>query len=104
MYCQNCNILVNHTQCPLCGSKQLREPDVDDYCYLAEKDSIWAGALSDILTQNSVPFVTKNVLGAGLAAKMGPMLERTRFYVPYSRYETAQSLEEGFFSVNGEEA
>lgn len=104
MYCQNCNILVNHTQCPLCGSKQLREPDVGDYCYLAEKDSIWAGALSDVLTQNSVPFVTKNVLGAGLAAKMGPMLERTRFYVPYSHYETAQSLEEGFFSVNGEEA
>lgn len=62
------------------------------------KETIWAGALSDILTQNEVPFATKNTLGAGLSAKMGPALERTRFYVPYSHYQLAQDLEREFFS------
>lgn len=99
MYCPNCNVLFQDTRCPFCGSKNVREPMINDYCYLAEKDQIWAGALSDILLQNDIPFVTKNVLGAGLAAKMGPALERVRFYVPYSHYETAKSLEREFFSA-----
>jgi len=99
MYCPNCNVLFQDTRCPLCDSKNIREPMANDYCYLTEKDQIWSGALSDILTQNNIPFVTKNVLGAGLAAKMGPALERIRFYVPYSHYENAQNLEHEFFSA-----
>lgn len=99
MYCPNCNVLFQDTRCPLCDSKNIREPMANDYCYLTEKDQIWSGALSDILAQNNIPFVTKNVLGAGLAAKMGPALERIRFYVPYSHYENAQTLEHEFFSA-----
>lgn len=99
MYCPNCNVLVNGSRCPICSSKNIREPQPDDYCYLIEKDQIWAGALSDILTQNSIPFITKNVLGAGLAAKMGPALERTRFYVPHSHHESAKNIEREFFSA-----
>lgn len=100
MFCPNCNIIVNSPKCTICGSKNVREPQEDDYCYLIEKDSIWAGALSDILSQNEIPFITKNVLGAGLAAKMGPALERTRFYVPYANYQMAQDLEHEFFSAD----
>lgn len=98
MFCPHCNVIVNAPKCPVCGSGKIRAPQEDDYCYLTEKETIWAGALSDILTQNEVPFVTKNMLGAGLSAKMGPALERTRFYVPYSHYQLAQDLEREFFS------
>lgn len=100
MYCANCNALVSGERCPICGSRRVREPEPGDYCYLTEKETIWAGAFGDILTQNEIPFVTKNVLGAGLAAKMGPALERTRFYVPYSQYGSAQELEREFFSMD----
>lgn len=100
MFCSNCNLIVNSGKCPVCGSKNIRNPQPDDYCYLIEKETIWAGALSDILTQNKIPFLTKNVLGAGLAAKMGPALERTRFYVPYSHYQLAQDLEKEYFSAD----
>lgn len=100
MFCPHCNIIVNAPKCPVCGSKNIRAPKDDDYCCLTEKETIWAGALSDILAQNEVPFVTKNVLGAGLSAKMGPALERTRFYVPYSYYALAQDLEKEFFSAD----
>ena len=85
-------------KCPVCGSSHLRIPLGEDYCYLTEKETIWAGALSDLLTQNGIPYVTKNLLGAGLAAKMGPAMERVRFYVPYAHYQDARELEQEFFS------
>lgn len=100
MFCPKCNLIVKASKCPVCGSRNVREPEPEDYCYLTEKETIWAGALSDILTQNEIPFITKNVLGAGLAAKMGPALERTRFYVPYAQLPLAQDLEKEFFSAD----
>jgi len=99
MYCPNCNILTGQSQCPVCGSKNVREPLPDDYCLFGEKDPVWTEAFSEILTQHNISFVTKNLLGAGLAAKMGPALERVRFYVPYSQYQTAKQLENAFFSA-----
>ncbi len=99
MYCPNCNLLVSGTRCPVCGSRQLSAPQPEDYCYLVEKEAIWSEALSDLLTQNQIPFLTKNVLGAGLAAKMGSGAEKVRFYVPYAHYENAHALEQEFFSA-----
>ena len=86
MFCSNCNLLTSHST------------DLD-FCFLCEKETIWSAPLSDILNDNHIPFVTRNVLGAGLAAKMGPALERIRFYVPYLQLETAQKLELEFFSA-----
>lgn len=103
MYCPHCNVLTDSEKCPVCGSRDLRMPIGEDYCYLAEKETIWAGALSDLLTQNGIPYVTKNLLGAGLAAKMGPAMERVRFYVPYAHYRDARELEQEFFSRDAAE-
>ena len=99
MFCSNCNLLTSHSRCPACGSRDLRQPTDLDFCFLCEKETIWSAPLSDILNDNHIPFVTRNVLGAGLAAKMGPALERIRFYVPYLQLETAQKLELEFFSA-----
>ncbi len=99
MYCPHCNVLVNGSRCPVCGSRELCNPLPNDYCFLTEKAQIWADALRDVLSQNRIPFLTKNVLGAGLSAKIGPALERILFYVPYAHYEAAQSLEQAFFSA-----
>lgn len=98
MYCPNCNRLTKNKKCPICGSRDLREPIPTDYCFLTDKELIWATALEDLLKDNDIPYVTKNTLGAGLAAKIGPALERKQFFVPYSHYSTAKALEEDFFS------
>lgn len=98
MYCPNCNVLSDSPRCPIC-SKSLRRPLAEDYCYLTEKETIWAAAFADILTDHQIPFVTKNTLGAGLAAKIGPALERTRFYIPYIDYNQAKLLEKEFFAT-----
>lgn len=63
-----------------------------------------SGILEDVLKQNGIPFLTKNVLGAGLAIKVGPMLDRRRFFVPYSCLEDATAITDELFSGSGEEA
>ena len=98
MYCDRCCIVFPGSRCPQCGSKKVRNVEMRDYCFLAEKETIWAEALKDLLKENKISFVTRNALGAGLAAKMGPAMERVRFYVPYGSLGAAQALERGFFA------
>ncbi len=98
MYCPNCCLLDVDKKCPACGTKHLRMPASGDYCFLTEKELIWAAALEDLLQDNGIPFVTKNALGAGLAANLGSAMERKRFFVPYAHYTAARVLEEDFFS------
>ena len=76
----------------------------DDPCFLTEQDFLPAGVLEDILNQNGIPFLKKNVMGAGLAIKVGPMLDRSRFYVPFEHMQKALPLLEDLFAVPAEEA
>ena len=103
MYCENCCILFAENRCPVCGNKKVRIPEPDDYCFLTEKEMIWAGMLEDVLKQNGIPYFTKQMLGAGLALKIGPMSERYRFYVPYSHFQEADELVEALFAPVQEE-
>lgn len=96
-YCPNCHILVRNTRCPVCDKRWLDEPKADDYCYLTEKDSVWAGVLEDCLRQNSIPYLTKNTLGAGMTSKIGSMFETVKFYVRYAYYQQAKELVEELF-------
>ena len=103
-YCQHCGVLIDASSCPFCGNKSVREPRKNDFCFVVEKEAIWAGLFSDVLSQNEIPFITKRALGAGFSMKVGPMLERFRFYVPYGYYERAKELEEDTFPAGMEEA
>lgn len=96
-YCPNCHVLVCNTRCPLCGRRWLEEPKPEDYCFLTEKELVWAGVLEDSLRQNQIPYLTEDTLGAGLTAKAGGMFETVKFYVRYSGYVKAKGLEEMLF-------
>lgn len=102
MYCETCNLLTDTASCPDCGSRALRVPLAGDYCFLTEKELLWSPALEELLRDNGIPCVTKNVLGAGLTSKIGTMQERSRFYVPYLKLRPAKALEEEFFSAKFE--
>lgn len=92
MYCEKCRALLDSQTCPNCGNKKLRQPMTDDLCFIAEKEQIWSGMLADVLEQYEIPFLTKNRLGAGMALKIGPHMERILFYVPYSHIQQAKDL------------
>lgn len=104
-YCPACHMLVKGSRCPACGRTWLEVPGPEDYCFLTEKDAIWSGVLEDCLRQQAIPVIRQNTMGAGLTSKTGMMMERTKFYVPYSRYAEAAQLEQELFSAaSGEEA
>ena len=102
MYCERCSIIFEENRCPVCGSQNVRSPMPDDICFLIEQKIIWAEMLEDVLKQNDIPCLTKNVLGAGLALKVGPMSERVRFYVPYSHLQNAKDIADEMFSASRE--
>ena len=101
MYCEKCQALTpeNENGCLRCGENARREPQMDDYCFLVEKEMMWGEMLADVLEQNEIPFEIKRALGAGLAVTLGPLSERYAFYVPYRCYEQAQQIVEDLFAV-----
>lgn len=104
MYCEKCSRVVDADRCPVCNNRKLREPEAKDPCYLTELDYISSGILEDLLKQNNIPYLKKNVMGAGMAIKVGPMLERSRFYVPFEQLSNAETvLKESFSSAEASE-
>jgi len=101
MYCEKCNRIIEEDRCPVCKSRKIREPEAKDPCYLTEQDYLTSGILEDLLKQNNIPYLKKDVMGAGLAIKVGPMLERSRFYVPFEQLNSATAIMEDL--VSGEE-
>ena len=71
--------------------------------FLTEKEQLWSGMLADVLNQQKIPFVQKNVFGAGMAMKIGLMNERIRFYVFYGHLAEAKMIVDELFSPLSEE-
>ena len=98
MYCEKCKRIIDTDRCPVCKSRRVREPQAGDLCFLTEQDYISSGILEDVLKQNNIPFLKKEVMGAGLAIKVGPMLDRSRFYVMYELLDKATSVTDDLFA------
>ena len=104
MYCEKCCRIIEGSRCPVCGGRKVREPGPKDPCFLAERDYLSSGILDDVLRQNGIPFLKKDVMGAGLAIKVGPMLDRSRFYVPFEMLDRAAAIADGLFAIPEEGA
>ena len=98
MYCERCNRLVQKEKCPGCGKRDLRMPTFEDFCFLTEPEPLWVQALKDLLEDNGVEYLTRDLHGAGLVTKTG-MPPRTRFFVRYRDYQKGKELNEAFFSA-----
>ena len=103
MYCEKCGSLFEEARrCPECRSRRVREAREGDPCFLIEQNAVWSELLSDVLTQEKIPFLRKSSLGAGLTAEIGKMLETVRFLVPYEFLSQAREITEGLFSDHAE--
>ena len=103
MYCEKCCRIIEGDRCPVCKKSRVRQPEPKDLCFLTEQNYISSTMLEDVLRQENIPFLKKGVLGAGLAIKVGPMLEWSRFYVPFEILDSAKRVVEELFEGNGEE-
>ena len=101
-YCDTCRLPFNGECCPVCGKKNARCAEPEDLCFLTEKDTLFGGMLEDVLKRRNIPFVRKNVLGAGIAVKTGTLRERFRFYVFFKHLPEAKKAVEELFSSSDE--
>jgi hypothetical protein len=100
MYCERCRIAFSGGgRCPVCGSKKLRLPQKEDFCFLTETDPMFGGMLKDVLEKNGIPVLSSSTLGAGMALRIGSILEHIRYYVPYGRLPEANELVEALFQA-----
>ena len=102
LYCSVCCKEFEGNRCPDCGRKSTRAAEPDDLFFLTEQEQIWSGMLADVLMQAQIPFIQKSVLGAGLALRVGPILDRERFYVFKKQLPEAQEIVEELFSKSFE--
>ena len=98
MYCEKCCRIIEEKRCPFCNSRRVRVPEPTDLCFLTEQGYVSTGILEDVLKQNQIHYLTKGALGAGLAIRVGPVLEWTRFYVPYEQWEEARTIVDDLFA------
>ncbi|MBR6917817.1 MAG: hypothetical protein IKN38_06495 [Clostridia bacterium] len=99
LYCGECKIVFDgDVRCPFCGGKKKAPPEADDVCMLCEKEQIWSEVLADVLDNNGIPHLCRNVYGAGITAKLGSMFERVIFYVKYKDLDRARDIVEELFS------
>ncbi|MBQ7657142.1 MAG: hypothetical protein IJS41_11630 [Clostridia bacterium] len=104
LYCPDCKRLYEETEkCPACGKRKGREPQAEDVCFLQSVNAIWVEMLSDMLTENGIPFQKVSSQGAALAMFTGLYNETFDFYVTFDRYEEAKELTDAFFAQNAEE-
>ena len=99
MYCEKCFRIFEGNHCPVCRRSKVRQPEQNDLCFLTEQDYFTSTILEDLLNQNGIRFLKKEVMGAGLSIKVGPMLERSRFYVLFEQLSSAAAIMEDLFSA-----
>lgn len=97
MICSKCRVLCEG-KCPVCESaKHLREPEPNEAVHLITLTAMQAMLVEPILAQTGVPYIKQGVLGGGLSAQLGMMLETFRFLVPLSGRERCRAAIEDVF-------
>ena len=98
-FCEKCNTLCTDSICPDCGSKDLRAPEANDFCFLTERAPMWADMLRAALSDVGIESAFRPLLGMGTTFGAGRTLDRHQIYVPYDRFTEAQDV---MFAIFGE--
>ena len=109
LYCPSCASVFENEEavnpkCPICHSHRLREAREEDICLFAEYDAVMATVVTDLLTQENLPFLTRPIYGAGISAITGQTLDSIRFYTRYPYYALAVDFMEHMFPVEAEKS
>lgn len=95
-YCERCHVAVQGEQCPVCGRSKVRPVQGDDYCFLVEKEDMWAQLLQEILEDNGVHPISHDSMDVVWVMRGGE-LSRQCIYVPFRHLELARELMQAAF-------
>lgn len=96
-YCDRCHLVFDSKICPNCNTKHTREVTQEDYCFLIEKETLWAEMLKEVLENNEIDYAVSPNLGAGLSIKIGIYSEKYKFYVPFKYFNKAKQITQTMF-------
>lgn len=96
-YCDKCYSVFETIKCPNCNNRKVREVLEDDYCFLIEKEVLWAEMLMEVFEKENIPYIAYPTYGAGLSIKMGLYSEIFKFYVPYQFLNKAVLIVKNMF-------
>ena len=99
-YCENCHLLCEWPVCGYCGTRPLREPRADDYCFLSSRNEPWAQMLAELLQEERIAVVTRPVPQRGFGYS-GERSAYTELFVPFPELERAKELERALLSLPG---
>ena len=87
-FCEKCRMLMKDNFCSVCGKKNLREAQDDDFCFFVALDADKARFFEENLKLQNIPVAS---LGAGLDLRT--RTSRTfKIYIPYCYYNNATEL------------
>lgn len=89
--CLNCCFASDGERCPVCGSKNMRAVDDDDFCLLTEKEAADFKAISDAFDIEDIAY-SALPYGSGVATRLGLPLENYRVFVQYRCLEKAKEI------------
>lgn len=90
-YCEKCHYLLQENSCYNCGNKKLREPKDNDFCFLADLNSITAKTLENSFDKNDIEYVYIPIRLNILNAKFAKDFDH-RVYVLYKDLIPAKEL------------
>ena len=90
-YCENCHIVTEAQFCPACGSKKLREPREEDFCFLTEEPLSEGEGLAEYLKERQIECVVMPVIES-LRSWLALPAQSGRLYVPWRDYKAAKTI------------
>jgi len=95
--CDKCRALCRES-CPICESRRrVRTLKPDDHVFLCTLTAMQTMFVEPVLKDSGIPYLKQGLLGAGLSASWGMMLESNKIYVPYAAYDRCRALMEEVF-------
>ncbi len=89
--CSNCCFVSDAERCPLCGSKNVRAVNADDFCLLTEKDAAYCDTLTAAFDEEEIPY-SALPYGRGVETRLGLPLGNYRIFVPFGFLEQAKQI------------
>lgn len=90
-YCEKCNMLNKQNYCLICGKRNLRNPENNDFCFLVELKSMIGEMFGGILKVENIPF-SAIPYGNGARVYSALKLENLKIFVPYEFFNKAKEL------------
>lgn len=101
-FCENCNAAFESERCPVCGTKNIRQVQDDDFCFLIEDSTMHCDVLMGVLDTYEIPY-SAMPFGSGVESRFGMPLGNYRIYVPFRCLENARSVLRGMETEKTEE-